>query len=139
MGYVWSRLSGFAEFTRLWNDEGLLIDPFLELFVGASPRSEQRIYTMFTPIAPKSSGVLNDTVLSTPQPQATSTVRRKAMYVISDLLWKNPPFPRINRRFVKRFFLFAHQSFESTVVLLFNWFLELNTHYIENHMNYSWF
>ncbi|XP_018304541.1 uncharacterized protein spd-2 [Mycetomoellerius zeteki] len=34
---------------------------------------------MFTPIAPKSSGVLNDTVLSTPQPQATSTVRRKAM------------------------------------------------------------
>ncbi|EGI63495.1 PREDICTED: uncharacterized protein LOC105148070 isoform X2 [Acromyrmex echinatior] len=34
---------------------------------------------MFTPIKPKSSGVLNDTVLSTPLPQATSTVRRKAI------------------------------------------------------------
>ena len=36
---------------------------------------------MFTPTKSKSSGVLNDTVLSTPLPQATSTVRRKAMYV----------------------------------------------------------
>ncbi|XP_018354355.1 PREDICTED: uncharacterized protein LOC108755692 [Trachymyrmex septentrionalis] len=34
---------------------------------------------MFTPIKSKSSGVLNDTVLSTPLPQATSTVRRKAI------------------------------------------------------------
>jgi len=125
VGYVWSRLSKFAKFTRLWNDEGLLIqviDPFFELFVGPSSRSKQRIYTMFTPIKPKSSGVLNDTVLSTPLPQATSTVRRKAMYVISGILWKNPLSPRINRRFIKGPFPFAYQSFEPTVVLLFLWF-----------------
>ncbi|EFN75141.1 hypothetical protein EAI_15548 [Harpegnathos saltator] len=33
---------------------------------------------MFTPIKPAGTGVLNDTVLNTPQPQATSTVRRKS-------------------------------------------------------------
>lgn len=33
---------------------------------------------MFTPIKPKGCGVLNDTVLNTPQPQATSTVCRKS-------------------------------------------------------------
>ncbi|XP_012220276.2 uncharacterized protein spd-2 isoform X2 [Linepithema humile] len=32
---------------------------------------------MFTPIKPKSHGTLNDTVLNTPLPQATSTVQRK--------------------------------------------------------------
>ncbi|XP_032682551.1 uncharacterized protein LOC116849480 isoform X2 [Odontomachus brunneus] len=33
---------------------------------------------MFTPIKPAGIGVLNDTILNTPQPQATSTVQRKS-------------------------------------------------------------
>lgn len=37
---------------------------------------------MFTPVKPIRIGELNDTIVSTPQPQATSTVQRKSTYVL---------------------------------------------------------